>query len=203
MDRKIIPKNSIVKVDIGVHVDGYIADTAVSLCFSREHESLTEAANKSLETVIKTLQPGLSFSRLGSAIEKTIRERGFKPISNLTGHQVGRYLIHAGKSLPNVSHFSLSKITEGEVYAVEPFVTYTDAAGRVGNSRDAYIFRFLKPKTLKNSYAKQLLGFIKDNFFTLPFAERWLRGAVSSKYFATVFFRTSFIQKHNVLSCFH
>jgi len=186
-DKQVIPMNSIVKVDIGVHVDGYIADTAVTLCFNQEQKNLVETAEKALETAVKILRSGLSFSRFGSIIEGVIRERGFKPVSNLTGHQVGRYLIHAGKSLPNVSHLSISKVVEGEIYAVEPFATFAEAAGRVVNSSNAYIFRFLKSKSLKNPYAKQLLDFIKTNFFTLPFAERWLLEVVPSKYFREAF----------------
>jgi len=81
----------------------------------------------------------------------------------------------------------MSRINEGEFFAVEPFVTVPDASGRVGSSSDAYIFRFLKQKTLKNHYAKQLLDFIKENFFTLPFAERWLQDAVPSKHFREAF----------------
>jgi len=186
-DRQVVPSDSIVKVDIGVHIDGYIADTAVTLCFSQEQKNLVDTAEKALETAVKILRPGLSFSRFGSTIERVIRDNGFKPVSNLTGHQVGRYLIHAGKSLPNVSHLSISRISEGEIYAAEPFVTVADAAGRVGSGSDAYIFRFLKQKTLKDPYAKQLLDFIKENFFTLPFAERWLHGAVPSEHFREAF----------------
>jgi len=187
LDNQIVPKGSIVKVDIGAHIDGYIADTAVTICFSHEHKDLGETAEKALETAAKILRPGLPVSRFGSTIEGVIRGNGFKPVSNLTGHQVGRYLLHAGRSLPNVSHFSTSRISEGEIYAVEPFVTLADAAGRVGTRRDAYIFRFIKQKTLKSPYAKQLLDFIKGNFYTLPFAERWLHDAVPSNCFREVF----------------
>jgi len=187
LDKQVVPRGSIVKVDIGAHIDGYIGDTAVTLCFSREQRNLVETAEKALETAVKILRPGLSFSRFGSTIERVIKDRGFKPVSNLSGHQVGRYLIHAGKSLPNISDFSMSRISEGEIYAVEPFVTVADAAGRVVSSPNAYIFRFLKQKTLKNPSAKQLLDFIKENFFTLPFAERWLRDTIPPEHFREAF----------------
>jgi methionyl aminopeptidase len=187
LDKQVVPTDSIVKVDIGAHIDGYIADTAVTICFNQEQKNLVETAEKALETAVKILRSGLSFSRFGSTIERVIKDSGFKPISNLTGHQVGRYLIHTGKSLPNISHFSISRMSEGEIYATEPFVTMGDASGRVRNSSGAYIFRFLKQKPLKNPYARQLLDFIKENFFTLPFAERWLHDAVSPKHFGEAF----------------
>jgi len=177
-DKRTIPANSVVKVDIGVHIDGYIADTAVTICFNSEYDILVRTAQEALETGIKTLRPGLPISRFGSVIEKTIKTRGCKPVSNLTGHQLGRYLVHTGKSLPNISHLSLAKVIVGEIYAIEPFVTVAEAAGRIEHSREAHIFRFLKHKSLKSEHARQLLDYIFKNFQTLPFTERWLQEIV-------------------------
>ena len=186
-DKRLIPQNSIVKVDIGVHVDGYIADTAITVCFNPEYENLVHAAEEALERAIEILRPGLSVSQFGSLVEKTIKSRGVKPISNLTGHQVGRYLVHAGRALPNVSHFSLSKISAGEVYAVEPFVTVADAIGKVSNEPEAYIFRFMKQKSLRDRNAKRLSLYIQKNFRTLPFTERWLQRCVPQKHYKLAF----------------
>jgi methionyl aminopeptidase len=177
-DKRTIPENSLVKVDIGVHVDGYIADTAMTVCFNPEYEGLVRTAEEALERATEILRPGLSMSRFGSTIQKVIKTRGFKPISNLTGHLIGRYVIHAGKSLPNVFHVSTSKVNAGEIYGVEPFVTVAEAVGRVQSVKEAHIFRFSKTKSLRNPYAKQLLNYIKENFKTLPFTERWLQGCV-------------------------
>jgi methionyl aminopeptidase len=186
-DKKTIPEKSIVKVDIGAHVDGYVTDTALSICFNPEYKSLVETAEYALKTAINTIKPEMPTSKLGETIEKTITTRGFRPISNLTGHQVGRYLVHAGKSLPNVSHISFSKLKLGEVYAIEPFTTLPNAAGKVENGDETTIFRFLKPKTLKNLHAKQLLKYIEENFRTLPFAERWLQTAVPGEHYKEAF----------------
>jgi len=186
-DRRTIPENSLVKVDIGVHVDGYIADTAVTVCFNPEYENLVRTAEEALEKAVGILRPGLSMSQFGSAIQKTIVTRGFKPVSNLTGHQIGRYVVHAGKSLPNVSHISIARVSEGEVYGVEPFVTLPKAAGRVNSGSEAHIFRLLKHKSLKTPYAKQLLNYIRKNFRTLPFTERWLRGCVPHDHYRDAF----------------
>jgi len=128
-DDKKIPENSIVKVDIGAHVDGYVTDTAVTINFNPEYEGLTETAEKALKTAIENIRPNASTSKIGALIENTIKSRGFKPISNLTGHQVGRYLVHAGVSIPNISQISFSKIKLGEAYAIEPFVTLPEAVG--------------------------------------------------------------------------
>jgi methionyl aminopeptidase len=187
IDKQTIPERSIVKVDIGVHVDGYIADTATSICFDPEYIGMVNTAEEALEKAVDLLRPGLSITRFGSAIQKTIKTRGFKPVSNLTGHLIRRYLIHAGKSLPNVFSLSTSRIKEGEVYGVEPFVTVVNAVGRVTNLREAYIFRYAKHKSLKDPYSKRLLNYIRKNFKTLPFTERWLNKFSSSSSYKNAF----------------
>lgn len=186
-DDRIIPEEAIVKVDVGAHVDGYVADSEITICFNPEYASMVETAEQALKAAINSIHPRMSTSKLGATIERAIKSRGFKPVSNLTGHEVGRYLVHAGTSLPNVSHISLSKIKLGRVYAIEPFVTLPNAAGRVENGEETVIFRFLKPKHLKNPYAKQLLKHIKENFRTLPFAERWLQGVVPKEHHKEAF----------------
>jgi methionyl aminopeptidase len=177
-DERIIPEKAVVKVDIGVHVDGYVTDTACTVCFNPEHKSMKSAAEHALTAAIDSVHADMATSKIGLIIERTVKNRGFKPISNLTGHSVGRYLIHAGTSIPNVMQISFGKVKAGEIYAIEPFVTLPDAVGRVENSSEITIFRLVKAKSVKNPYAKQLLKYIEENFRTLPFAERWLKDAV-------------------------
>ncbi len=186
-DTARIPEQSVVKVDIGAHVDGYLTDTAVTVCFNTEYKGLVEAAERALKAAVENIQPEMSTSKLGSIIETTIKSRGFKPVSNLTGHQVGRYVVHTGTSLPNVSQLSFSKIKLGGVYAIEPFVTLPKAAGRVENGDKVTIFRFLKSRSVQNPHAKQLLKYIEDSFRTLPFAERWLKDVVAQEYHKEAF----------------
>ena len=180
-DQSIIPEKSLVKVDIGVHVDGYVTDTAFTASFNPEYKSMVETAEQALKAAIDSIRADMLTSKIGALIESTIKNRGFRPISNLTGHSVGRYLIHAGTSIPNVSQISLTKVKAGEVYAIEPFVTFREAGGAVEDSPRKTIFRLVKPKSAKNPPAKQLSKFIEDNFRTLPFAERWLKGAVPNE----------------------
>jgi len=187
-DNHNIPPKSLVKVDIGAHIDGYIADTAVTICFNPEHENLVRASEDALKVAVKTIHAGISTVKLGSTIQKTIQTYGgCKPVSNLTGHQIARYLIHTGKSIPNVSHLIGSKIREGEVVAIEPFVTIANAAGRVKDGDEKTIFRLVKRKSLKNLHAKNLLSYIETNFKTLPFSERWLKGVVPKEQHFTAF----------------
>lgn len=186
-DQQIVPEKAIVKVDIGVHVDGYIADTATTINFNPEYIDMINTAEQALEKAVEILRSGLPITRFGSAIQKIIKSRGYKPISNLTGHLIRRYIIHAGKSLPNVFNLSTSRLKEGEIYGVEPFVTVPNASGRIENLEEKHIFRFQKNKSLKNPFAKQMLSYIKKNFLTLPFTERWLNDFSSSDMYKNAF----------------
>lgn len=186
-DKRRIPEGSLVKVDIGAHVDGYVTDTAITICFNHELRDMVQAAEQALKKAIETIEPDMPTSKLGAVIEQAIKSRGYKPISNLTGHQVGRYMVHAGTSLPNVAHISFTKVRLGEAYAIEPFVTVQNAAGKVENSSEITIFRLVKQKPLKNPYAKKLLEYIEENFRTLPFAERWLKGIIPQEHFKEAF----------------
>ena len=177
-DERRIPEKAIVKVDMGVHVDGYVTDTAFTACFNPEYNGMQNAAEHALKTAVDNIHSEMATSKIGGIIENAIKNRGFKPIANLTGHSVGRYLIHAGTSIPNVAQISLAKVKAGEVCAIEPFVTLPEAVGRVEDGAEITIFRLVKAKSVKNPYAKQILKYIEDNFRTLPFAERWLKGVV-------------------------
>jgi len=181
-DKSIIPKDSTVKIDMGVQIDGYVTDTAFTVSFNTEGRRMTAVAEFALRAVIDTIHDDMSTGRIGGIIETAIRNHGFKPISNLTGHSVGRYLIHAGNSIPNVATLAVSKVRTGDVFAVEPFVTQSDAIARVDDSPQNTIFRLVRAKSVKTVYAKQLLKHIETSFRTLPFAERWLTGVVPQEH---------------------
>lgn len=186
-DVSTIPVGSLVKVDIGVHVDGYIADTAVTICLNPEYSPLVEAVKIALNEACTVIRPGIKTSDVGTVIQKAIETRGFKPIWNLCGHKTVRYMLHAGKSIPNVSHLNGEKIEADEVYAVEPFVVMKKAAGKVEELSEALIYRYVKDRPLKNDSAKLLLQRVKNEFRTLPFAKRWIQNLVPPLEFDNAF----------------
>jgi methionyl aminopeptidase len=186
-DLTAVPEGSIVKLDVGVHLDGYIADTAITIALSPEHEELILSAQAALQSAVETIKPGVKVSEVGAAIEKTISRFGHKPIRNLMGHRIERYSLHTGKSIPNVSGIEGGKIEEGEIYAVEPFTTIQEAAGFVRDSNETFIFRYNREKRLKSVDARTLVDHVKKEHRFLPFASRWLRSEVHIPSFETAF----------------
>ena len=172
-DQTVIPENSLVKLDIGVHVDGYIADTAVTKCFDSELQYLVEAAEAGLDAAITTIRPGIYANEIGVAIEEAIRAKGARPISNLTGHKLSRYILHAGSSIPNINGHDRHEIKEGDVYAIEPFAVPKTADGLVVDGAPSNIYRLVKKRNVKGK-AKAMMKFIQSEYKSLPFASRWV-----------------------------
>ncbi|MEK6978376.1 MAG: type II methionyl aminopeptidase [Candidatus Hydrothermarchaeota archaeon] len=171
-DESTFKAGDLVKLDIGVHIDGYIADIARSKVVGGGRSDLIEAAEKALEEAIKAVKPGAKTNEIGRVIEETIKGAGFLPISNLTGHKLTQYNLHGGVLIPNIWTRHGEEIREGEVYAIEPFAT--SGSGRVVDEANAIIFRYLQDRPLRMKEARDILEHVKANFGTLPFAERWI-----------------------------
>ncbi len=169
-DRGIIQKEDVVTIDIGVHINGFIADTAYTLDLSGNYGRMLEANELALKNAISLIKPGTSVSDIGEIVQKTITDAGYKPIENLTGHEVKQYDLHAGLSIPNIRAPYDRELEEGMVIAIEPFAT--NGYGRVIESKKAEIFSFLEEKPTRMREARILLKEIEP-IKEFPFAERW------------------------------
>ncbi len=176
-DQTTVPPNALVKVDLGVHIDGYIVDTAVSVSLSKEKQPLVTVAEEALRAAVKFIRAGTRLGEIGAVIQNTIQKAGFKPIKNLTGHEILRYNLHGGASIPNIAIPDVRRVTKGAVYAIEPFVSFANSAGEVVNADTSTIFRLdskkapvmkLKPEE------RALVEYINESFKGLPYSPRWL-----------------------------
>jgi methionyl aminopeptidase len=174
-DETIVNENDILKVDIGVHVEGYIADTAVTVSYDPHQEALIKSAENALNEAVRIARVNTKASEIGNLIENTISKMGFKPIQNLSGHSLAQYTIHAGKSIPNIRTIGPSfGLSSNQAYAIEPFVTVNDGQGVVyeGNTRN--IFAIMSRKPAKDENVDKFLTYLWNKFRTLPFALRWI-----------------------------
>lgn len=162
-----------VKLDIGVHVDGWIADSAVTVDLSG-HPDLVEASKAGLAAAIELVEPGIDTAKLGAAIEDAIRGYGYNSVSNLTGHGLGHYQAHGEPSVPNRAIEKGVELLPGDVIAIEPFAT--DGVGRISEAPQVEIFSFVAKRPIRSSPARALLKQVQENYSTLPFARRWLSG---------------------------
>jgi len=171
IDDETVFGNDLAKIDIGVHIDGYIGDSAVTVDLSGEHEELVRASEEALNEAIKIIRDGVSTVEIGEVIENVIRGRGYRPVVNLSGHGLARYNSHALPTIPNVRYEHGVILKENDIVAIEPFVT--DGAGKVVEGGTVEIYGLIKAKPVRVSEAKKLLEEI-EKYQGLPFAKRWL-----------------------------
>jgi len=159
-------------LDVGVHVDGYIADAAVTVDHTGTPE-LVEAAEMALEAAVDEAGPGVEVGVVGQAIEDVIRGYGYTPVLNLSGHGVERYDAHTGPTVPNRGVDRSVELEPGQAVAIEPFAT--DGRGKVGEGTEEEIFERQGSASVRDRRARQALEEI-EAFDDLPFAARWLEG---------------------------
>jgi len=160
-----------VNLDIGVHVDGWLADTAVTVDLSGNAD-LAEASEEALAAALDVVEAGVETGEVGAAIESVIDGYGYNPVVNLTGHGLGHWEQHTEPNIPNRGVEQGVELEAGDVVAIEPFAT--DGRGKVSEGSHEEIYSLEREASVRNRQAREALEQIVEQFKTLPFARRWL-----------------------------
>jgi len=175
-DKTVVPEKGLLKIDIGSHFNGYIADSAFTINLDEDPilQNYVDAAKEAVAAAIDLFVPGVKLYELGEAIAQKIINRGLRPITNLGGHELKQFTLHAGAFIPNYKEKLHNQVLKpGDAYACEPFAT--SGVGKVENGAYSYIFRFVKKAKRNLSYEQQgYMNKIKKNFKNLPFSPRWI-----------------------------
>ncbi|MCO8243169.1 MULTISPECIES: type II methionyl aminopeptidase [unclassified Haladaptatus] len=160
-----------VNLDIGVHVDGWLADTAITVDLSG-NDDLAEASAEALDAALEIVEPGVETGEIGAKIESVIDGYGYNPVVNLSGHGLAHYEQHTDPNIPNLAVERGVELEVGDVVAIEPFAT--DGSGKVGEGAEEEIFALERESSVRDRSARKALSQITEEFRTLPFATRWL-----------------------------
>lgn len=161
----------LLKVDFGISVDGYIADTAISLdlTLDNKYKKLIESSELALNKAIEILKENPSIHEIGKKIQETIESKEFSPITNLSGHSIEKYEVHAGLTIPNYGNNNSNKLKEG-VYAIEPFSTIGE--GRIYEGASGNIYSIIAQKKARSEKAREIFDYVFKKYKTLPFSLR-------------------------------
>jgi methionyl aminopeptidase len=172
-DDSAIGEGDLAKVDFGVHIDGYLTDTSVTVTFNPEYNLLLEATERALEAAVATARREPRTGEIGREIHREAARFGFKTIENLTGHTVDRYVVHAGKSIPNLYMPGMQSLKKGDVFAIEPFLTLSSAAGYVVDAPFQTIFSIVARRKTSVPELDAFADRVWAERKTLPFTPRW------------------------------
>ncbi len=165
--------SGILKIDFGVHVDGWVSDTAFSVDLedSEENKKLIQASEKALENAIEFLEEDVLVSDVGKIIQETIVGHGASPVINLSGHEMKKYDLHAGLTIPNVETGKNIVLKKG-LYAIEPFASF--GSGKVRDGKPSGIYMLIDTKNIRSQTAREILKYVQEEYSTLPFCSRWI-----------------------------
>ena len=177
LDKTKLETNSLIKIDMGANVNGALSDMAITIVFgtlSKKVRELIKATQDALYKAIDMIKDGVRVIEVSKQIWKTAHEYGFGVLVDLGGHNLKRWILHGGITIPNApsrDFINRRKLRKGMVVAIEPFL--------VNNSKDSetealpyeQIFSIIPSTKIKES---KFLEFIWRRYRTLPFALRWL-----------------------------
>jgi methionyl aminopeptidase len=116
----------ILSVDIGVTLDGFVADSAWTFpvgSISADAQRLLDVCKAALQAGIAEARVGNSIGDISEAVQRVTEEAGYSVIRSLVGHGVGRSM-HEDPQVPNfVSSYRGPELKEGMTIAIEPMIT--------------------------------------------------------------------------------
>ena len=171
-DETVYEEGDVVKVDMGVHVDGWIADTACTVDLSGDgrNADLIQASADALAAAISLVEPGRPVSEIGTAVERTITKAGFEPVRNLTGHGLDRWKVHCAPQIPSYGERGGGRLAEGMVVAIEPFAC--NGRGFIHEAGRAEVFMLVRPPRKARGVDKEVLRAMQS-WRGLPIARRY------------------------------
>ncbi|KAI9671714.1 MAG: Methionine aminopeptidase 2 [Alyxoria varia] len=194
-NKMVLGQEDVMKVDIGVHVNGRIVDSAFTLAFEPKYDPLLAAVKEATDAGVREAGIDVRMSDIGAAIQEVMESyevdlnpgkeqpTRVKCIRNLNGHNIDRYRIHGGKSVPIVKGGDQTKMEEGETFAIETFGSTGKGYVHDDMETSHYAKRADAPHVpLRVASAKSLLRSIEKNFGTLPFCRRYLDRLGHEKY---------------------
>jgi len=169
-----IKAHGLLKVDIGISVDGFIGDTALSIDLTPEqkYKDLIKASEYALAEAIKIIRPGIKLFEIGKVIQDVIATYNFASVRNLSGHELRPWLLHSGFNIPNYDNRKTDELSEGMIIAIEPFATTGE--GIVQDGAPSGIYHLIARHNTRDMFARKVLDFIEKEYKELPFSARWL-----------------------------
>jgi len=176
-DQTKFRSTDIIKLDLGVHIDGIIADTAVTIIFKEDNERYEELSNikraseEALENALKYIRPGITLGEIGLIIQESIARHDLSPVKNLSGHGLGKYSVHEHPTIPNFDTKDKHELEDNQLIAIEPFST--NGHGMIFESSNATVFSTINTKNARSNMTREVLKDVAQ-FKNLPFTTRWL-----------------------------
>ena len=172
-EKTIFNSEDLVKIDIGVCINGCVTDTATTVEIkTNNNKELIKASREALNEAIKIAQIGTELWQIGKIIEDTISSYGFNSIKNLSGHGLGDYEVHRKPTIPNFNNENKETLQKGQFITIEPFST--TGSGYVKEGKPSTIYSIQRKQSIRNPITKKIFDYVEKEYKILPFSKRQL-----------------------------
>ncbi|OHE97911.1 methionine aminopeptidase [Colletotrichum orchidophilum] len=205
----VLKYEDVMKVDFGVHVNGWIVDSAFTMSFDPAYDDLLDAVRDATNTGIEAAGIDVRICDVSAAIHETMEsyevEIGgktypVKPVRNICAHDIARYQIHAGRSIPFIKNNDQTKMEEGEIFAIETFGT--TGRGKLYDDVGIYGYKlgYNAPAQIKLPFASanRLYKTIREQFGSIVFCRRYLDRLGLDRYLAGL----KSLESHGILETY-
>jgi len=183
-DATILNNGDMVKIDLGVHIDGYVALGAHTLvvgpaAVTGRTADVLCAAHFAAEAALRLLKPGNTNTMITDVIGKIAETFHCTPVQGVLSHQMKKWIIDAKKVIiskpqqdQKVDEFT---IEEGEVYAIDIVMSTGDGKTKEQETRTTVYKRAMDQNySLKMAASRSVLNEVDKKFATFPFTLRAL-----------------------------
>jgi len=186
-DTSLIKDGDLVKIDLGVHIDGFISVVAHTLIVTTNPQVATTgrqadvicAAHYAAECVHRLVKPGKKNTEVTEVINKVAEQFKCQVLEGVLSHQMKRFVIDGNKVI--ISKATLDhkveefEFEENQVYAVDIVMSTGEGKAKETETRTTIYKRAVDQNyLLKMKAARYVFNEINSRFPTLPFTLRAL-----------------------------
>lgn len=185
-DKTVLNEGDVAKIDLGVHIDGYIAVVAHTIVVQANPEvpvtgktaNVIAAAQYAADAVLHTLKPGMKNTEVTESIQKVMDLYKCNAVEHVTSNQMKKFVICASKTIASRSTQKNVKVDTctfevNEVYAIDVVVSTGDGKGRELELKPTVYKRNVEQNyQLKLKTARAFFGDVNAKYPTLPFTIR-------------------------------
>lgn len=181
-ESRTLAKGDLVKVDMGSHIDGFIAGAAHSIVIGEEkvedrRADVVHAAWNAAEAALRLIQVGSKSTAVTEALGKVAAEFKCKPVQGADSHQLKKHVIMGTKSILSIETESEKnaefEFEQNEVYCIDVVMSTGEGKGKVAEDRSTVFKRAVEVTyNLKTQKARQFISEVNRRFPALPFSLR-------------------------------
>lgn len=189
-DATELKEGDVAKIDLGCHIDGFVATAATTVVVGAtgpvtgRAADVVAAARDAFEAALRLIRPGKAIADVPGPLQQVAEAYGCTMVEGVISHQVTQFIIDGMKCVLNKPTPEMrsedGEFEENEVYGIDIVVSTGEGKSRVKDEKETTVYKLNETGyRLKLQASRALFSEIKKRFPTMPFTLRALEGKQS------------------------